>query len=45
MNYAASAMLQLRDGETLYELLIRLDAAIDRALRDGEFIDEINASD
>lgn len=39
------AMLQRRDGETLYELLTRLDAAIDRALRDGEFTDEINASD
>lgn len=39
------AMLQRRDGETLYELLTRLDAAIARALRDGEFTDEINASD
>jgi len=39
------AMLQRRDGEPLYELLTRLDAAIARALRDGEFPDEINAPD
>lgn len=39
------AMLQRRDGETLYELLTRLDVAIAHALRDGEFTDEINASD
>lgn len=34
-----------REGETLREFLIRLDAAIARALRDGEFTREINASD
>lgn len=39
------ALLRRRDGETLYELLTRLDAAIARALRDGEFTDEINAPD
>ncbi|MCL4759527.1 MAG: hypothetical protein KJZ96_14475 [Rhodocyclaceae bacterium] len=39
------AMLQRRDGETLYELLTRLDDAIARALRDGEFTDEINPQD
>lgn len=39
------AILQRRDGEALYQLLMRLDAAIDRALRDGEFTDEINAID
>lgn len=39
------AMLQRRDGETLHQLLIRLDAAIGRALRDGEFTDEINPED
>lgn len=37
-------MLQRRDGETLYELLTRLDAAIARALREGGLTDEINAS-
>lgn len=44
-DYNCQAMLQRRDGETLYELLTRLDAAIGRALRDGEVTDEINASD
>ncbi|MDX9716384.1 MAG: hypothetical protein RBT67_03335 [Thauera sp.] len=44
-DYNCQAMLLRRDGETLYELLIRLDAAIGRALRDGEFTDEINALD
>lgn len=39
------AMLQRRDGETLYQLLTRLDAAIARAWDDGEFTDEINPPD
>jgi hypothetical protein len=37
------AMLQRRHGETVSELLARLDAAIDRAWTHDEFIDEINA--
>ncbi len=36
------AMLVKRDDETLGQLLERLDAAIDRAVEDGEFTDEIN---
>lgn len=36
------AMLQRRDGESLYSLLARLDAAIARAWDDEEFTDEIN---
>ncbi|ATE62897.1 hypothetical protein [Thauera sinica] len=36
------AMLQRRDGESLYQLLTRLDAAIARAWNEGEFTDEIN---
>jgi len=36
------AMLQRRDGESLYQLLTRLDAAIARAWDAGEFADEIN---
>jgi hypothetical protein len=36
------AMLQRRDGETLVDMLDRLDAAIASAWDDGEFIDEIN---
>lgn len=39
------AMLQRRDGETLYQLLTRLDAAIARAWDEGEFTDEINPPD
>ena len=35
-------MLQRRDGETLVEMLDRLDAAIASAWDDEEFIDEIN---
>jgi hypothetical protein len=38
------AMLNRRPGETLYQLLIRLDQAIDRAWKDDEFTDEINGS-
>lgn len=36
------AMLQRRDGESLYALLTRLDAAIARAWDEEEFTDEIN---
>lgn len=36
------AMLVKQDDETLGQLLERLDAAIDRAVEDGEFTDEIN---
>jgi hypothetical protein len=36
------AMLQRRPGETLQQLLLRLDQAIAKALNDDEFIDEIN---
>ena len=36
------AMLERRDGESLHQLLVRLDAAIARAWDEGEFTDEIN---
>ena len=36
------AMLVRRDGETLGQLLIRLDRAIEIAAEDETFIDEIN---
>jgi len=36
------AMLVRRDGETLYELLSRLDRAIEMAGEDEIFIDEVN---
>ena len=35
-------MLVRRDGETLEQLLIRLDLAIEKAVEDEIFIDEIN---
>ena len=35
-------MLVRRDGETLAQLLIRLDQAIAKALEDDIFTDEIN---
>ena len=38
------AMLQRRPGETLQQLLERLDAAIDRAWTADQFTDEINAA-
>ncbi|WP_440998084.1 hypothetical protein [Arhodomonas sp. SL1] len=41
-EHNALAMLRRRKGETLNELLRRLDAAIDLALEEGEYIDEIN---
>ncbi len=37
------AMLQRRRGETLIQLLTRLDSAVDKALTEEVFIDEINA--
>lgn len=36
------AMLARESGETLTELLVRLDEAIQKAVEDDEFIDEIN---
>ena len=36
------AMLVRRDGETLAQLLTRLDQAIAKAIEDGIFTDEIN---
>ncbi|WP_398309228.1 hypothetical protein [Zoogloea sp.] len=39
----ALAMLKRRPGESLADLLLRLDAAIACALQEGNFIDEINA--
>jgi hypothetical protein len=37
------AMLQRREGETLPQLLERLDAALEHAWNTDEFIDELNA--
>jgi hypothetical protein len=37
------AMLRRRQGETLAQLLTRLDRAIGKALADGIFTDEINS--
>jgi hypothetical protein len=36
------AMLVRRDGETLLQLLTRLDAAIDKALEEQIYVDEVN---
>lgn len=36
------AMLQRRSNESLYELLVRLDAAIGRAWKEDLYTDEIN---
>lgn len=36
------ATLVRRDGETLCQLLIRLESAIDKAIEEEIFIDEIN---
>lgn len=41
-QYQALAMLVRRDNETLEQLLIRLEAAIDKAVEEEIFIDEIN---
>ena len=36
------AMLVRREGETLEQLMMRLDTAIDKAVEEDIFIDEIN---
>ncbi len=36
------AMLVRRDGETLKQLMMRLETAIDKAIEENNFIDEIN---
>ena len=41
-EYQALAMLVRRDGETLEQLLVRLDHAIGMAEEEEIFIDEIN---
>lgn len=41
-DHQCLAMLQRRPGETLNQLLVRLDAAIATARRTGIFVDEIN---
>lgn len=41
-GHGTLAMLKRRQGETLQQLLIRLDQAIAKA-EDGEYTDEINA--
>lgn len=41
-DHQALAMLVRRDDESLEQLLIRLDTAIDNAIEDEIFIDEIN---
>ena len=41
-DHICYAMLQRRPGETLQQLLERLDAAIDTAIQTEEMIDEIN---
>lgn len=38
----AHAMLRIREGESLVEILDRLDAAVARAVEQGFSIDEIN---
>ena len=40
--HQALAMLVRRDGETLEQLLIRLETAIGKAIEEEIFIDEIN---
>ena len=42
-GHNALAMLKRRNGETLQQLLIRLDQAIAKAEDSGEYTDEINA--
>ena len=41
-NHDCLAMLQRKPGETLQQLIERLDAAIEQARDSGEFTDEIN---
>ena len=36
------AMLARKSGETLTELLVRLDEAIQKAIEEDDFVDEIN---
>ena len=42
-DHQALAMLVRRDDESLEQLLIRLDTAIDNAIEDEIFSDEINS--
>lgn len=42
-GHNALAMLRRRDGETLVEILVRLDAAIGQALDGDDFTDEVNS--
>ena len=42
-EYQSLAMLVRRPGETMLQLLTRLDQAIDKAYNEDVFIDEINA--
>jgi len=41
-DHQTLAMLQRRQGETLHQLLMRLDSAIATAWNEERFIDEIN---
>ena len=41
-EHQALAMLVRRDGETLEQLFIRLETAIEKAIEEEIFIDEIN---
>lgn len=41
-DHQSLAMLVRRDGESMEQLLIRLDRAIEMAVEDEIFIDEIN---
>ena len=41
-DHNSLAMLKRRPGETLHQLLRRLDAAVDRAWNANQFTDEIN---
>ena len=41
-EHQALAMLVRRDGETLEQLLIRLETAVEKAIEEQIYIDEIN---
>ena len=41
-EHQSLAMLVRREGETLEQLLMRLEAAIEKAVEEETFIDEIN---
>lgn len=41
-EHNAMAMLRRRDGESLADLMLRLDAAIETATEEGIYTDEIN---